>query len=650
MIQTLLIANRGEIACRIIRTAKRLNIKTIAIYSTPDKNSLAVNMADEAFWVGEAEAKNSYLQMDPILDIAKKTHADAIHPGYGFLSENAQFADKIKQANLLFIGPSSEAIRAMGDKATSKQLMMQANIPCLSGYEESIPNNETLIQNIQTLSYPLLIKASAGGGGKGMRIVHDHQDLLIQLNNARREAMNSFSDDRLIIEPFLMNARHVEVQVFFDQQGQGLYLFDRDCSIQRRYQKIIEEAPAFNLDQKTHQAIGECALKVAKTVAYQGAGTVEFLMDSQHHFYFMEMNTRLQVEHPVTEMITQIDLVEWQLRIAMGLPLPTTQAQLQHTGCAVEARIYAENTRKDFLPTSGRLDHVSWPEHMPNIRIDTGVTSLDEVTPWYDPMLAKIIAWGETRQAAYQQLLKALQKTELVGLETNRDFLIQLLNHPDIQSGNINTAWLESHLTQMKYEQNASFYAGVAAATFSLLFSNNTPMTAWRLNQTQTGQCIRAIQNQPYHLKLTKKDTIWEFQMNDVILHYTQIHLTSTQCIQIQDAINSTTRTCSIVMHQSNITVITDQHTITLEQPNYEMMKASPQHALSAPMNGRVTSVQIQPDTQVKQNDILMTLEAMKMEINIKAPKAGYIKNILFSPGDSVHEGDLLLAYDETIP
>jgi 3-methylcrotonyl-CoA carboxylase alpha subunit len=428
MFTKLLIANRGEISCRIIKTAKRMGILTVALYSDADQHALHVKMADEAVHVGPSPSKDSYLQAEKIIQIALKVGADAIHPGYGFLSENATFANLCEQNNIIFVGPPVSAIEAMGSKSAAKNIMELAKVPLVPGYHGDDQSVDGLKSHADKMGYPVLLKAAAGGGGKGMRQVWKNSEFNDALAAAKREAMSSFNDDLMLVEKYLTEPRHVEIQVFCDNFGDGVYLFERDCSVQRRHQKIIEEAPAFGMTEALRTQMGEAALKAAKAIHYAGAGTVEFLLDSDGQFYFMEMNTRLQVEHPVTEMITGQDLVEWQLRVAYNEPLPLAQGALKINGHAFEARIYAEDPSNDFLPATGRLSLLQPPIESRHVRVDTGVVEGDEVSVFYDPMIAKLIVWDENRDKALARLTKALTEYHIDGVVTNIEFLYNLAN------------------------------------------------------------------------------------------------------------------------------------------------------------------------------------------------------------------------------
>ena len=450
MFKSLLIANRGEIACRVIRTARHMGIRTVAVYSDADANAMHVAMADEAVRIGPALARESYLSIDAILAAVRETGAKAVHPGYGFLSENAEFAESCARAGVVFVGPPASAIRAMGLKDRAKALMEKAGVSVVPGYQGDDQSGERLAQEAAKIGYPVLIKAVAGGGGKGMRRVNAPDEFMAALESAKREAKSAFGDDRVLIEKYVSRPRHVEVQVFADTHGHAVHLFERDCSLQRRHQKVIEEAPAPGMSEAMRAHMGEAAVKAAKAVGYVGAGTVEFIADASEglrsdRVWFMEMNTRLQVEHPVTEAVTGLDLVEWQLRVAAGEELPQRKYTLAPHGHAVEARLYAEDSRKGFLPSVGQLERLRLPEARDGIRIDTGVREGDEVTVFYDPMIAKVIAWDETRTGAAAKLADALEQIQVAGVQTNAGFLARALRHPEFVNGEIDTGFIERH-------------------------------------------------------------------------------------------------------------------------------------------------------------------------------------------------------------
>src|SRR5246127_3139671 len=499
MFRKLLIANRGEIACRIAATAARLGIRTVAIYSDVDKNAKHVSCCDEAFAVGGATANESYLAIPSIIRASRETGAEALHPGYGFLAENAEFAEACIAAGLVFVGPPAAAIRAMGDKGTAKSVMAKAGVPVLPGYHGESQEPAFLRSQADAIGYPVMLKPRAGGGGKGMRVVNETSQFDDLLAACRREAKNSFGDDSILIEKYLSRPRHIEVQVFGDTHGNCVYLFERDCSVQRRHQKLLEEAPAPGMTLERRAAMGLAAVNAAKTVGYVGAGTVEFIANQDGSFFFMEMNTRLQVEHPVTEMITGLDLVEWQLRVAGGQPLPLTPEQLEIDGHAIEARVYAEDPDKGFLPSTGRLVHLVPPPESDSVRVDTGVEQGDEITPYYDPMIAKLIVWGADRKQALARMRRALAQYRVVGVSNNINFLSRLVALPSFANAELHTGviereqgllfppqeavpdevWLVAALAELLHEQREVNAKSAAAADRA---SPWRALDGWRLN------------------------------------------------------------------------------------------------------------------------------------------------------------------------
>ena len=478
MFNKILIANRGEIACRIIKTAKQMGVLTVAVYSDADKNSLHVHMADEAVYIGPSPSRESYLLGDKVIAAAKKTGAQAIHPGYGFLSENADFCRNCAAENITFIGPPVAAIEAMGSKSAAKNIMEKANVPLVPGYHGDDQSRDIIKKAADDMGYPVLLKATAGGGGKGMRQVWSEAEFDEGLEAAKRESMSSFGDDTMLVEKYLTQPRHVEIQVFCDNHDNAVYLFERDCSVQRRHQKVIEEAPAFSMSQELRAQMGESAIKSAQAIGYQGAGTVEFLLDIDGSFYFMEMNTRLQVEHPVTEMISGQDLVEWQLRVAAGELLPKTQEQLVLNGHAFEARIYAEDANNDFLPATGKLTLLKTPIESEHVRIDTGVRQGDEVSVYYDPMIAKLIVWDENREKALQRLAKALSEYRINGVVTNIDFLYNLATSAPFKAADIDTGFIEKNYDLIFHNDEKPLVNELPiAALFLILSKENKAMT-----------------------------------------------------------------------------------------------------------------------------------------------------------------------------
>jgi len=653
MIKKLLIANRGEIACRIIRTAKRMNIATVAVYSEIDQNALHTKMADEAICIGPAIAKESYLNETKIIETALNIGANAIHPGYGFLSENAAFAEKVEKSGLIFIGAPANAILSMGNKAEAKQIMAKSGIPLVPGFDNINAKDEDLIDAAKNIEYPLLIKASAGGGGKGMRVVHKEAYLLEAIASAKREAQSAFGDSHIILERFIASSRHVEVQIFFDQQGNGVYLFDRDCSLQRRYQKVIEEAPAPNISQAVHAKLGEAAVQAGKAVNYVGAGTVEFLLDEQHQFYFMEMNTRLQVEHPVTEMVTNTDLVEWQINIANGEALPLDQKALTLHGHAVEARLYAEEPRKEFIPSTGVLNYLKWPDHQTNnaLRIETGVQENDTISPWYDPMIAKIVTWGKTRQQAIQALFNALKATHIAGLPVNRDFLITLIDDDNFLKGKLETSYIDQQIDALLALDSTIFNSALAAIAYYFYskptLNHYAPTLGWRLNGPRTFDTVWSNDDTTYHIKMEQQtDKAWLANINGIELLIESLSQPSNASEnEIEVTTTEYTLKWTIITHKRQVTAISEKHSFTFYAPNYQI--GSTDENLSAPMNGIVSSVMVATGDKVNKDDTLMTLEAMKMEISIKAPKSGTLETIYVNTGGSIEEGALLFSYAE---
>uniref|UniRef100_UPI003A90D269 acetyl-CoA carboxylase biotin carboxylase subunit n=1 Tax=Ectopseudomonas khazarica TaxID=2502979 RepID=UPI003A90D269 len=492
----ILIANRGEIACRVMRTALELGYRTVAVYSEADADARHVQLADEAVCIGPAQVSQSYLRIDAIIEAARRTGADAIHPGYGFLSENADFARACADAGIVFIGPSVDAIHLMGSKRLSKIAMLEAGVPCIPGYEGAAQDDDTLASEAERIGYPLMIKASAGGGGRGMRLVQASAELLAQIRTARSEAQNAFGSGELILERAVIRPRHVEIQVFGDTHGNIVYLGERDCSVQRRHQKVVEEAPCPVMTPELRRAMGEAAVKAAASVSYVGAGTVEFLLDASGEFFFLEMNTRLQVEHPVTELISGQDLVAWQIRTAAGQPLPLRQEEIRLQGHAIEVRLYAEDAAAGFLPQTGQV--LRWePELLPGVRIDHGLLEGQAVTPFYDPMLAKVIAYGETRDDARRKLVRAVERCVLLGVNGNQRFLANLLEHPQFAAGNATTAFIAEHFENDPSLQPHSASLAELAIAAALLYqasaaarAHQPGLAGWRNAGGAAWRCV----------------------------------------------------------------------------------------------------------------------------------------------------------------
>ena len=640
MFSSLLIANRGEIACRIIRTARRLGLRTIAVYSDADADALHVTMADEAHRIGPAPARQSYLRADIILDIARRSGAEAIHPGYGFLSENADFAEACQEAGVIFVGPPASAIRAMGGKSEAKALMQQAGVPLVPGYHGEAQDYPTLSAAADGIGYPVLIKASAGGGGKGMRVVTEPAALEAAIAGAKREAASSFGDDRVLIERYLTRPRHIEIQVFADTHGNTIHLFERDCSVQRRHQKVIEEAPAPGMTTEMRTAMGDAAIAAARAVGYVGAGTVEFIV-ADDRFAFMEMNTRLQVEHPVTEAITGLDLVEWQLRVAAGEPLPKTQGQLAITGHAFEARLYAEDPQRDFLPSIGRLAHLALPD---DIRIDAGVREGDSIGPDYDPMIAKLIVHAPDRATALRRLAMALGRCAVVGVQTNLALLRGIATHADFAAGRFDTGFIARSpalLAPIPAPDDASIAAAILGAIGPRETPRETPRDPWaagdsfrvnlpgtnRLSLHPTGEIQASPEGRDWRLAWGDRKVLARLEPGRVV-------------------VDGISHSLTVIPQPHAIVVITGgtNHVFTRIDP-----LAPPETTalgggrILAPIPGRVAAILVTVGDTVTTGQTLVVMEAMKMEISLTAPAAGVIESLHATPGDMVPEGHELV-------
>lgn len=663
MFKKILIANRGEIACRIIRTAHKLGITCVAIYSEADADALHVRLADEAICVGPAPSQESYLNYKNIINAALQTRAEAIHPGYGFLSENADFAEECIKAGLCFIGPPVAAIRAMGSKSAAKHIVAQVGVPLLPGYHEANQDANVLLAAATTIGYPVLLKATAGGGGKGMRVVWNEEEFTPALAAAQREALASFGDQTILLEKYLPQPRHVEVQIFADQQGNYLYLFERDCSIQRRHQKIIEEAPAPGLSKKLREKMGAAAIKAARAIQYIGAGTIEFLLDDNEEFYFMEMNTRLQVEHPVTEMITRQDLVAWQLNIASGEALPLTQSELEIQGHAFEARIYAEDPYHDFLPATGTLKFLKTPVENQHIRIDSGVIENDQVKPFYDPLLSKLIVWDINRESALQRLIAALAEYQIVGVTTNLDLLAAIAKHPAFHSAQLRTDFIAQWQTELLQKPVVNSTV-LTIATVSLLLMQQ--QTSLQLQQSRDP-------NSPWynadgwHLNLTGQQTFY-FQQDNQIETVTILFHPEHYVLKIANqeifakkvsktehelilTINAIEIKATVFIDNNTISILTNgeryQLTAVNKIDNITHHVHSHKQRLTAPMPGRVVALLVPAGSVVERGTALAVIEAMKMEHTIHAPDNGNVKEWYFNVGDLVDEGVILLAFEE---
>jgi 3-methylcrotonyl-CoA carboxylase alpha subunit len=662
--ETVLIANRGEIACRIIRTLRRLGIRAIAVYSDADRTARHVVLADTAHRIGPAPAAESYLRADAILEAAARSGAEAIHPGYGFLAENAEFARACAAAGLVFIGPDPEAIEAMGTKDRAKALVAAAGVPLVPGYQGDDQDGRRLLEAAREVGFPLLIKAAAGGGGKGMRVVRRAEDFGDALDGARREAKAAFGDDRMLIERYLEGGRHVEVQVFGDHHGNVVHLFERDCSFQRRHQKVLEEAPAPGLSAGQREFVGSTAVRAAKAIGYANAGTVEFLMDPAGDFFFLEMNTRLQVEHPVTEMITGLDLVEWQLRVAAGEPLPLPQEAIPLDGHAIEARLYAEDPARGFLPSTGRLVHLRLPEGEA-LRIETGVVQGDEVSPHYDPMIAKVVVWGASREAALRRLAAALDASEVVGPHTNLEFLRRVLMHDEVLNGRIHTGFLQEHESALLAPEPPPDEELILRASLWLLAAQRVAAAAdaargpdphspwhrvdgWRLND-QGHQTLRLRAGE----RAVAVDAFatgdgWRLMLEGRVSHgRAWPHDGGATRIEL-DGREGPLR---VVRHGSALHVFGDRGRTRLELVD-PLAEAEPSEGaeglLSAPMPGKIIRRLVAAGARVERGQPLLVLEAMKMEHTITAPGDGSVRALHYDEGDQVEEGAILLDFVAT--
>lgn len=673
MFTKLLIANRGEISCRIIKTAKRMGILTVALYSDADQYALHVKMADEAVHVGPSPSKDSYLQAEKIIQIALKVGADAIHPGYGFLSENATFANLCEQNNIIFVGPPVSAIEAMGSKSAAKNIMELAKVPLVPGYHGDDQSVDGLKSHADKMGYPVLLKAAAGGGGKGMRQVWKSSEFNDALAAAKREAMSSFNDDLMLVEKYLTEPRHVEIQVFCDNFGDGVYLFERDCSVQRRHQKIIEEAPAFGMTAALRQQMGEAALKAAKAINYAGAGTVEFLLDSDGQFYFMEMNTRLQVEHPVTEMITGQDLVEWQLRVANNEPLPLAQDALKINGHAFEARIYAEDPNNDFLPATGRLSLLQPPIESRHVRVDTGVVQGDEVSVFYDPMIAKLIVWDENRDKALARLTKALTEYHIDGVVTNIEFLYNLANSAPFKAEQIDTGFIEKNhdLLLLNDKQDIKDLLPIAALYLMLSSQQNgtsnvqdqySPWSlgnAWRANEQHLQNLELMVADNTYSVQVSQAGAFSQSKAISQTVFHIKVDQQDYQCSgvieknQLISTINGHKTIANVNTHQDGHSVFCNGKVIRFKSLQADIGNTQDNNAdagFIAPMNGTVVAILVEPGEKVELGQTLMVMEAMKMEHSLKAPAAGSVSEFYFKAGELVDGGTELLAFQAIKP
>ncbi len=665
MFSKLLIANRGEIACRIIRTARRLGVATVAVYSDADRSALHVEMADEALYIGPSPARESYLNVEAILGAARKAGADAIHPGYGFLSENATFCASCAEQGVVFIGPPASAIEAMGSKSAAKTIMQQAGVPLVPGYHGEEQDTAHLKSAADDIGYPVLLKAVAGGGGKGMRAVDDERQFEAELAAAQREAANAFGDQAMLIEKYLQRPRHVEIQVFCDDAGNGVYLYERDCSIQRRHQKILEEAPAPGLDEDLRRRMGDTAVQAAKAIDYRGAGTVEFLLDRDGEFYFMEMNTRLQVEHPVTEMITGLDLVEWQLRVAAGEPLPLCQAELTLDGHAFEARIYAEDPLRDFLPATGTLSYLSTPTESRHVRIDSGVRQGDEISVYYDPMVAKLVVWDESRPRALQRLANALAQFRIGGLTTNIDFLYNLASSAAFHRAELDTGFIERHREEIFHQRADDPGSTIPLAALYLVLAQQRDATragapgkdpwspwseanGWRLNEPHLHRYTLLIQGESREVSIEQQN---RRKGRSYLVSYDGTTVRASGELQgdlLLADLEGHRLQATIAEYEGDYSLYTTgaaiQFSLASADLGEEDNTADP-NSLCAPMTGTIVSLLVDENSAVARDDPLLVIEAMKMEHTIRAPADGRVVDFYYRAGELVDGGAHLLEF-----
>ncbi|MGA6097490.1 acetyl/propionyl/methylcrotonyl-CoA carboxylase subunit alpha [Stutzerimonas marianensis] len=657
MITTLLIANRGEIACRVMRTAKAMGLTTVAVHSAIDRDARHAREADIRIDLGGAKPAESYLQIDKLIAAARASGAQAIHPGYGFLSENAEFARAVEQAGLIFLGPPASAIDAMGSKSAAKALMEKAGVPLVPGYHGEAQDVETFRAAASKIGYPVLLKATAGGGGKGMKIVEREAELGEALQSAQREAQSSFGDARMLVEKYVLKPRHVEIQVFADQHGNCLYLNERDCSIQRRHQKVVEEAPAPGLSPELRRAMGEAAVKAAKAIGYVGAGTVEFLLDARGEFFFMEMNTRLQVEHPVTEAITGLDLVAWQIRVARGEPLPISQEQVPLLGHAIEVRLYAEDPDNDFLPATGTLDLYREASDGPGRRVDSGVAEGDTVSPFYDPMLGKLIAWGENREEARLRLLAMLDETCVGGVRTNLAFLRRVIGHRAFAEAELDTGFIPRHEAELMRKPGVlpdAFWQQAAKCFVQsepTAFRDDDAHSPW---SARSGLRFGMPARISVHLKGNSENRLVHLTPGShrrdgdasALARESSAPSEATFVSELAPADAKALRQPKAIRQGRTLYLEWDGelHAVTAFDPIAEA-EASHQHhgGLTAPMNGSIVRVLVEPGQAVEAGATLIVLEAMKMEHSIRAAEAGVVKAVYCSEGEMISEGVALV-------
>jgi 3-methylcrotonyl-CoA carboxylase alpha subunit len=654
---SVLIANRGEIACRVIRTARRMGLRSIAVFSDADAGAAHVALADHAIRIGPPAAAESYLAIERIIAAARRTGAEAIHPGYGFLSENADFAEACAAAGIIFVGPPAAAIRAMGSKSAAKALMERAGVPLVPGYHGADQDPAMLARAAAAIGYPVLIKASAGGGGKGMRVVRAPADFAAGLDLAKGEARAAFGDDRVLVEKYLTRPRHIEIQVFADRHGNVVSLHERDCSIQRRHQKIIEEAPAPLIDETMRAAMGRAACDAARAIGYEGAGTVEFIAEDGA-FHFMEMNTRLQVEHPVTEMITGIDLVEWQFRVAAGEALPLSQERIARRGHAVEVRLYAEDPARDFAPSTGTLARLRLPAESRHVRIESGVREGDAVSVHYDPMIAKLVTWDEDRDGALRQMAQALAACEIDGVQTNLGLLRRIVTHPDFRAASFDTGFIARHEASLLPAREAAPLAVLAAASQCWLaaqphvpdpadpWSPWATRTAWRLNGARHQDVAFAEDGTTHHLRLHLQDA-GRFRLESGGRAVAVSIATGAEGAQLVELEGEVTR-LRAAWQGERIVVFTDgvRHALVPVDPHEATGEAEGADSrVRSVMPGKVVELAVAAGDSVKAGDLLAVIEAMKVQFRITAPRDGTIAAIDCAVGDLVEDGAELMAF-----
>ncbi|MEM7016505.1 MAG: acetyl-CoA carboxylase biotin carboxylase subunit [Pseudomonadota bacterium] len=639
MITKVLIANRGEIACRVIESVQAAGYDAVAVYSDADSEALFVGMADESVALGGNTAAESYLDIDKIIQATKASGANAIHPGYGFLSENADFSARCEAENIIFIGPGADAIRVMGNKAEAKRLMQSSSVPCIPGYEGEAQDTDTLIAEANKIGFPIMVKAAAGGGGRGIRLVSSEAELSTAIDSAKTEAQNSFGSAELILEKAVVDARHIEIQVAADIHGNAVHIFERDCSAQRRHQKVIEEAPSPFMTEVLRDAMGQAAVNAARAVDYRGVGTVEFLVDAERNFYFLEMNTRLQVEHPVTEMITGLDLVDWQLRIARNEVLPLEQDELEFDGHAIEVRIYAEDPARGFMPQTGEL-RVFEPAVEEGVRIDHGVYSGTVVSPYYDSMLAKLITWGSDREEARRRLLRALRQTTILGLTTNKPFLSTLLSEPDFIDGEATTGFINDDLLARISQPFGAELIALAGVILQQSheylggFSNSAPLLRFE---------TLAINDQSYRLALQQTENGYDVTINEETISFTNIDCDGED---IEYTLNGVNRSAAYDIHEDHISIDFGHTVLNALRTTYQPAMAeggAGSGIIKATTEGLVVNVLVQPGDQVKEGDTLVIIEAMKMEHRHTADGDGEVTSINVEKNQQVKNRQLLV-------